>query len=289
MATKSTKPGKPEDLDGKSAKSEPKPLETVRALVFAVLIALGIRSFVVEPFKIPSGSMIPTLLVGDYILVNKFAFGIRMPVTGKQLIPIGEPKRGDVIVFRFPDNTRIDYIKRIVGMPGDTVEMRDGRLWVNGQKVERDSLQPYAYLDLNRSRERRKRMYREINPDDVSYNIVLEPEERLGAAQRNKGWSGTWKVPENRYFMMGDNRHDSADSRMWKKSFVTPEQIKGRAFRIHWSWILGGESGAHRGFVEDFFNTLLRVVTFQVEEVRWGRIWRDVDGLSEIDAPEAPQ
>ena len=283
------KPNKSGDLGGKSAKGETKPLETFRALVFAVLIALGIRSFVVEPFKIPSGSMIPTLLVGDYILVNKSAYGIRMPVTGKQLIPLGEPKRGDVIVFRYPDDPRVDYIKRVVGMPGDTVEMREGRLWLNGQKVERDGLQPYSYLDLNHSRERRKRLYREINPEEVSYNIVLAPEDKIRSDPRNPAWQGSWKVPKDRYFMMGDNRDDSKDSRLWKNSFVGPEQIKGRAFRIHWSWLLGGETGAHRGFVEDFFNTLLRVITFQVEEVRWGRIWRDVDGLAEIDAPEAPQ
>lgn len=274
---------------GKAIKAEKNPFETLRALVFAILIALGIRSFVVEPFKIPSGSMIPTLLVGDYILVNKFAYGVRLPRSGKLLIPVGEPERGDVVVFRYPDDPRIDYIKRIIGMPGDLVEMRDGRLWVNGQVVDRDSRQDYSYMDYNRSRERHKRIYREINADDVAYNIVLNPENLLRPQSSSRAWIGRWEVPQDGYFMMGDNRHDSKDSRLWGNSFVSPEQIKGRAFRIHWSWVLGGETGAHRGFVEDFLNTLVRVVSFQVEEVRWGRIWRRVDGLADIDAPESPK
>ena len=139
MAARESRSGGEPSGRGKGAAAPRKPFETLRALALAVLLALGIRAFIVEPFKIPSGSMIPTLLVGDYILVNKFAYGVREPFSGRLLVGLGEPARGDVIVFRYPDDPRIDYIKRVVGVPGDVVEIREGRLWVNGQIVDRVS------------------------------------------------------------------------------------------------------------------------------------------------------
>ena len=272
-----TAEGGPREKRGSDAdpKRERNPFETVRALALAVLLALGIRSFLVEPFKIPSGSMIPTLLVGDYIIVNKFAFGVRDPFGGRLLIAVGEPKRGDVIVFRYPDNPSIDYIKRIVGMPGDKIEMVEGRLWVNGQIVDRVGEGEYSYHDYQHGTEVVKRRYREIAPDSTEYTVIrsLHPVGMKYARQ--------WTVPDNRYFMMGDNRDNSRDSRLWDNPFVAPEQIKGRAIRVHWSWVVGPAGGGERGFVADLLNTLWRVATLQVEEIRWDRVGRRVDGLAD--------
>ena len=257
------------------AVAEKRPFETLRALALAVLLALGIRSFVVEPFKIPSGSMIPTLLVGDYIIVNKFSYGVREPFTGKLLIPLGEPQRGDVIVFRYPDNESIDYIKRIVGVAGDLIEIREGRLWVNGQVQDRVADGEFRYVDYQHGKDVVKRRYREIAEGGVEYSVIrnLRP---VGVGSERR-----WRVPERRYFMMGDNRDNSRDSRLWNHPFVSPEQIKGKAVRVHWSWVVGGPQTAGRSFVADFLNTLWRVITFQVEEVRWDRVGRPVDGLAD--------
>jgi signal peptidase I len=215
--------------------------------------------------------MIPTLLVGDYIIVNKFAYGVREPFSGTQLLPAGEPARGDVVVFRFPDDESIDYIKRIIGLPGDKIEMRDGRLWINGQIVDRVADGEFVYEDYRRHTEVHKRLYREINPEGTEYN-VLRNQRPMGVA-----YTRQWTVPENRYFMMGDNRDDSRDSRLWNNPFVRPEQIKGKAVRVHWSWVVGGGS-QERGFILDFLHTLWQVITFQVEEIRWDRIGRSVPG-----------
>ena len=259
----------------RGAPAEKRPFETLRALALAVLLALGIRSFVVEPFKIPSGSMIPTLLVGDYIIVNKFSYGIREPFAGKLLIGLGEPERGDVIVFRYPDNPSIDYIKRIVGLPGDLIEFREGRLWVNGQVQDRVPEGEFTYLDYQQGRDVVKRRYREIAEGGVEYSVIRNLRPTGGNSVRR------WRVPEERYFMMGDNRDNSRDSRLWNNPFVMPEQIKGKAVRVHWSWVVGGPQIADRGFVADFVNTLWRVISFQVEEVRWSRLGRRVDGVAD--------
>ncbi len=257
------------------ADREPKPFETVRALALAVVLALGIRSFLVEPFKIPTGSMIPTLLVGDYIIVSKFSYGVRDPFAGKLLLPIDEPQRGDVVVFRYPDNPSIDYIKRIVGMPGDKIEIRDGRVWVNGQIVDRIAEGDYRYFDFQQGRDIVKLRFREIAPDGTEYTVI-HSQQPLGL-----GHTRQWIVPRERYFMMGDNRDNSRDSRLWDNPFVSPEQIKGRAIRVHWSWVVGPAGGAERGFVADLLNTLWRMITLQIEEVRWNRIGRPVDGLAD--------
>lgn len=258
----------------KSRKRKSNPtLETVRAVGLAVLLALGIRSFVVEPFKIPSGSMIPTLLVGDYIIVNKFSYGIRDPFKGSLLIPMDEPRRGDVIVFRFPDDERQDFIKRVVGVPGDTIEIRDDRLWINGQLVDQVPEGEYTYRDYARGSEVARHRFREINPDGVEYTVLRKP----GSRHRVRG---PWVVPPDSYFMMGDNRDSSRDSRAWRNTYVDRSQIKGKAVRVHWSWVIGGQDG-DRSFLADLVNTLYRVATFEVEEIRWHRIGRRVDGIAD--------
>jgi signal peptidase I len=275
MAAKEPRSGRESNGQGgqrTGAEAQRKPFETLRALALAVVLALGIRAFIVEPFKIPSGSMIPTLLVGDYILVNKFAYGIREPFSGRLLLGLGEPERGDVMVFRYPDDPRIDYIKRVVGLPGDLVEIREGRLWVNGQVVDRVSEGEYSYFDYVHDKDVIKRRYRELAQNGAEYTVIrnLRP--------TNVMQSPRWRVPPDRYFMMGDNRDNSRDSRLWNNPYVSPEQVKGKAFRVHWSWVVGGGQSAERGFIVDFLNTVWRVISFQIEEVRWERVGRKVDG-----------
>ena len=249
--------------------------DTVRVVAISMLIALSVRTFVVEPFKIPSGSMIPTLLVGDYILVNKFAYGLRMPFSGQELVPIGKPERGDVVVFRYPDGPETDYIKRVIGLPGDTVELKSNRVWINGQVVDRVAEQDFTYRDYDAQSRATSLRFREINPEGREYTILQQQMNgRLAREQR-------WQVPEDSYFMLGDNRDRSRDSRFWEHPFVSDELLRGRAFVVHWSWVIASGGQPERGFVADFLHTLGRVLTFQVEKVRWDRIGRSVDGVAE--------
>ncbi len=247
--------------------------ETVRAVLVAALIALFIRSFVVEPFKIPSGSMIPTLLVGDYVLVNKFSYGVRLPFTGTLLFGKSRPERGDVMVFRYPDDPSQDFIKRVVGVSGDRIAVRDGRLWLNGQPVDRMPDGEFVYRDVTNQREIRTKRFIE-RTEEVDYTII---HSRPGASRRN----GPWVVPENKYFVMGDNRDNSQDSRLWREPFVSEEQIKGRAFMIHWSWVVSYGSARNRSFIADLLHTLWRVVTLQVEKIRWNRVGRSLGGRAD--------
>ena len=170
--------------------------EYLEAIVIAVILALFIRTFVVQAFKIPSGSMKPTLLVGDHILVNKFIYGIKIPFTDKTLIHLGKPKRGDVVVFKYPLDTTKDYIKRVIGLPGDKIELANKQLRINGKVVD----DPHA-----------------------SYSVY--------GNLRN---FGPVTVPAHHLFVMGDNRDESSDSRVW--GFVPYAYLKGKAFLIYWSW-----------------------------------------------------
>ncbi len=252
--------------------------ETARALLWAVAIALLVRSFLVEPFKIPSGSMVPTLLVGDYILVNKFAYGIRLPLTGQLVVPIGEPHRGDIVVFRYPDDPRTDYIKRVVGVAGDRIEVRDGNVLVNSQPLDQIADGEYSYGEDQRGIVHGEHRLREINPDGVEYTVLEDPDPGM----RKPSNLPFYLVPEGKYFMLGDNRDHSRDSRYWDNPFVSGEQLKGRAFLVHWSWDLAGCAAGERGFIGDLLRTLYCVATFQIEEVRWNRIGRRVSGLAEV-------
>ncbi len=258
---------------GEAEPTEHRSFETVRAVLLAALIALFIRSFIVEPFKIPSGSMIPTLLVGDYVLVNKFSYGVRLPFTGTLLFGKARPQHGDVMVFRYPDDPSQDFIKRVVGVPGDRIAVRDGRLWLNGQPVDRLPDGEFVYRDVTNQREIRTKRFTERN-DGADYTII---HARPGANRRD----GPWIVPEDKYFVMGDNRDNSQDSRLWREPFVSEEQIKGRAFMIHWSWVVSYGSARHRSFVADLLHTLWRVVTLQVEKIRWNRIGRSIGGRAD--------
>lgn len=190
-------------------------IEYPRSFFPVLLTVLILRSFLFEPFKIPSGSMNPTLIEGDFILVNKFNYGLRLPVIGTVIYPVGQPQRGDVLVFKYPENPSINYIKRVVGLPGDTVRYFDKRLQINGEWVSQTLL---AQLPPE-------------NPNTEEFN------EQLGNAS-HRIWnrldqslaSGEWQVPEGHYFVMGDNRDNSRDSRVW--GFVPDQLIVGRAFAI---------------------------------------------------------
>jgi signal peptidase I len=213
-----------------------------------ILIVFLLRSFLVEPFKIPSSSMVPTLLVGDFILVNKYTYGIRLPVVNKKLIPIGAPERGDVMVFRFPQDPSLDYIKRVVALPGDRIEYRNKRVIINGTPV------PVRQVDDYLSKERMQFSRRFVERlDGVEHEILLEDDSPAGfapspafpfAGNCNYNTSGlACTVPPGHYFVMGDNRDNSSDSRVW--GFVPDENIVGRAFFI---WLNLNELGRFGSF-----------------------------------------
>jgi signal peptidase I len=177
-------------------KQKSKVREYAETIIIALAIALFVRTFVVQAFKIPSESMKPTLLVGDHILVNKFIYGIRIPLIGKKVFTFSGPRRGDVIVFIFPDDRSKDFIKRVIGLPGDTVEVREREIYINGQRLA-DPWGVYV-------------------PEGFTKNY------------------GPAVVPPHALFVMGDNRNNSQDSRFW--GFVPLDDVLGKAFVRYWSW-----------------------------------------------------
>jgi signal peptidase I len=217
--------------------------------------------------------MIPTLLVGDHIFVNKFTYGIRMPVTGTLIAELGEPQRGDVLVFRYPDDPSQDFIKRCVGLPGDTIEMKEERLYVNGELIDRTDRDAFTYMDYENGRDVQVHRYDEIVENGVTYPTLYDDR------RARMGRRGPWEVPEDHYFMLGDNRNHSRDSRFWRQPFVRADQIKGRAMFVYWSWIVAEGRQKDRGLIGDLLFTLYRVVTLQIEDVRWGRMGRRVHSL----------
>jgi signal peptidase I len=214
-------------------------LDWTAGLFPVILVVFLLRSFLFEPFKIPSGSMMPTLLVGDLILVNKFHYGVRLPVINKKIIDNHDPKRGDVMVFRFPKDPSTDYIKRVVGVPGDEVVFRNQQLFLNGQAVPTEPMPPPGFYD-----EEARRYAPEFKEKlgDVEHGILINPqstqfwksqEDNQFPFRENCRYSAegvACKVPPGNYFMMGDNRDNSLDSRYW--GFVPDENIVGRAFFI---------------------------------------------------------
>jgi signal peptidase I len=202
-----------------------------------ILLVFVLRSFVVEPFKIPSGSMLPTLFVGDFILVNKFDYGIRLPIVDKKIIPIGDPQRGDVVVFRFPKDETVDFIKRVVGVPGDTIAYQNKELTINGQPVSK--VPDGEFLDDERDPPSFNKRFSEVlgpKKHDILNNAQVPPFV-MGASdypyRENCKYNAVGvicTVPPGSYFMMGDNRDNSEDSRYW--GFVPDKNIVGRAFFI---------------------------------------------------------
>ena len=177
--------------------------EYAEAIVIAILIAAFIRTFVVQAFKIPSGSMKPTLEIGDHILVNKFSYGVKIPYLRTTMIPIGQPQRGDIAVFIYPEDKTKDFIKRVIAVGGDTVEIRSKKVFINGAPME----DPFG-----------------VHVEDIIYPKSLQRRDNLGPI----------KVPEGTLFVMGDNRDQSYDSRFW--GFVKLEDVIGKAFIIYFSW-----------------------------------------------------
>lgn len=176
--------------------------EYVEAIITALILALLIRTFVVQAFKIPSGSMIPTLLIGDHILVNKFLYGTQIPFTDKKILIFGGPEKGDIIVFKYPENPTKDFIKRVIATEGDTIEEKNKVVYVNGEPVT----ETYAYHY------------------DPTMHSGSDPRDTFGQI----------RVPKDKIFVMGDNRDHSYDSRFW--GFVDEKEVKGKAFIIYWSW-----------------------------------------------------
>ncbi len=184
-------------------KKKSKIQEYVEAIIIAILIALFVRTFIVQAFKIPSGSMKPTLLVGDHLLVNKFVYGVKIPFIRTTLIPVSNPQRDDVVVFIYPEDRSKDFIKRVIAVAGDTIEIRNKKIFINGK----------PYRDVHG-----------VNVDDFIVPGSVQPRDNFGPVT----------VPPGKIFVMGDNRDQSYDSRFW--GFVDLKDVLGKAFIIYWSW-----------------------------------------------------
>lgn len=210
---------------------EPLLIEYGKSFFPVLAVVFILRSFIVEPFQIPSGSMIPTLEVGDFILVNKFSYGIRLPVIDQKIIDINDPERGDVMVFKYPEDTRINYIKRVVGLPGDTITYTsEKRIYVNGQPIAE------RFLGDEPGSLGSARLYTEMLGEEEHFTRK-EVHRRVEPTRE-------WQVPVGHYFMMGDNRDNSKDSRYWDdpsipielQGMVPDEYIVGKAFAIWLTW-----------------------------------------------------
>ena len=202
-----------------------KVFEYAAAFLPVLLVVFSVRSFAYEPYRIPSGSMEPTLEIGDFIFVNKFVYGLRLPITNTRIVEVGSPKRGDVVVFQLPSDPSANFIKRMVGLPGDEIEYRGKRLRINGEPVELSDPLP-------------------VDPE--SFYSILKAEEVLDGARHDvhfirgrNGREGTFSVPDGHYFVMGDNRDNSRDSRYPGVSFIPEDRLVGRADLIWFNFQFG--------------------------------------------------
>ena len=213
-----------------TAMQPPKLVEYARSFFPIFLVVLLLRSFLVEPFRIPSGSMMPTLLIGDFILVNKFEYGIRLPVINTKVVDIDAPERGDIVVFRFPEEPSIPFIKRVVGLPGDEVAYYDKVLYLNGEPVEQEPVGTYTDTGAGR----------EMSGAQVLVEHLAEVDHKILVQSGAPSVEGRATVPADHYFVMGDNRDNSRDSRYW--GTVPDENLIGKAFIIwmSWDWSQGG-------------------------------------------------
>jgi signal peptidase I len=197
--------------------------EYAEAFIIAILLAFFIRTFIIQAFKIPSGSMKSTLLVGDHLLVNKFIYGIKIPFMDKYIVQFNKPERGDVVVFKYPEDENTDFIKRVLGIEGDTIEIKDDQLYINNEKVTARLIGKYSDEEMP-------------NADIYEETLGKRKHKILNQLDTHE-YFGPLTVPANSIFVMGDNRDNSHDSRKWKNTnFVKLEKVKGKALIIYWSW-----------------------------------------------------
>jgi signal peptidase I len=240
---------------------EPGVVDYARSFFPVALVVLVLRSFIFEPFRIPSDSMMPTLLDGDFIIVNKYAYGLRLPVINRKIIPVGLPQRGDVVVFRYPRDPSVNYIKRLVGLPGDHVEVRSDRITINGQPVPFKIIAPYndgCYINMQLAEEHLGAHVHQsmlcpvpLFPSPVTPAGCNRSESRgyycgtdgasTADALVGEGPAFETTVPAGSYFMMGDNRDNSEDGRVW--GFVPEDNLVGKATRIWFNWDLKRTGG----------------------------------------------
>jgi signal peptidase I len=219
--------------------------EYFESIVIAVILALFVRTWVVQAFKIPTGSMENNLLIGDHLLVNKFVFGPEPNALERAVLPVRDIRRGDIVVFKYPDEPTRDFIKRVIGLPGETIELRNKKVFVNGQPLD----EPYVhFLEASHGAG-------EITSFDVR--------ERYGPVQ----------VPDGQYFVMGDNRDNSQDSRYW--GFLPRHYIKGKALMIYWSYESGREDYVDEGLGASL-KRLFSIVTHFFTRTRWERIFNQI-------------